>query len=140
MESYWDIRGSLEESRKKLLGLEKEELVSSLLNDRYNSFMRGRCDRDDEKAINYIGWYWRQINFAEYQIPVGDCGDFKGFMENNKWDYPERFLTREESEKVTALIEKAMRASEKGGLMSEIEAETFGCLKELNAYLQTIAI
>jgi len=47
------------------------------------------------KAIPYIGWYWRHVDFTQ-TISLGDCGDFVGFMENNKWGYPEFTLTPEQ--------------------------------------------
>ena len=39
------------------------------------------------KCIPYIGWYWRTVDFDRETDSLGDCGDFVGFMERNKWGY-----------------------------------------------------
>lgn len=57
-----------------------------------NAGIRTLCGRDDlsdgEKAIPYVGWFWREVDF---DAPAYQCGvipgEWQGFMENNKWDY-----------------------------------------------------
>lgn len=56
------------------------------------------------KTIPYIGWYWRYVNF-DNRISLGDCGDFIGFMENNKWGYPEWDTTEEQSQTIKEMLE-----------------------------------
>ena len=56
------------------------------------------------KLVPYIGWFWRNVNFNADYVHLGivppmyvDDPDYfehnptpkVGFMENNKWDYPE---------------------------------------------------
>ncbi len=49
---------------------------------------------DSGKAIPYVGWFWRYIDFTDrlsLYYPSGSGGFdvpvFFGFMQNNKWDY-----------------------------------------------------
>jgi hypothetical protein len=65
------------------------------------------------KAVPYIGWYWRQVDF-DSPISFGDCGEFVGFLENNKWGYPEFTLTPEQDAEV------------KTGLRELVAAPTYG--------------
>lgn len=55
------------------------------------------------KAIPYIGWCWRDVDFTQ-PISFGDCGDFVGFMENNKWGYPDFTLTPEQDAEAKAML------------------------------------
>jgi hypothetical protein len=55
----------------------------------------GVFPRETGKAVPYIGWFWRSVDF-DRPISFGDCGVFVGFMENNKWGYPEYDLTPEQ--------------------------------------------
>ena len=69
-------------------------------------------DRDfqalNNKPISYIGWFWREVDFDAGGVSIGRCkteqtfllgmpfegpSDFFGFMENNKWDYDEYWVT-----------------------------------------------
>lgn len=98
-------------------------------------------DRDDDpeghgKRLPYIGWYWRSVDFARKRITVGDCGDFIGFMENNKWDHPERDLTPEEVDHVLELLWRARAAAGRGGLLSEAWAARDEVLRELWDWMQ----
>lgn len=54
------------------------------------------------KCIPYIGWYWRCVDFA--RVRLGDCGSFIGFMENNKWEYPEWSVTEEQTKSIRAQL------------------------------------
>lgn len=79
--------------------------VDSAELNRALSEIAGRDDLEVRhgKAIPYIGWYWRCVDFDQ-PISFGDCGDFVGFMENNKWDYPEFTLTPEQDAEVKAML------------------------------------
>ena len=151
---YWGIRGKMEDARTKLLEYTKEDLVHLLINTRYNNFVSHLADygKDEipqnpelsngiscQKRVPYIGWYWRDTDFSRKEMSIGNCGDFIGIMENNKWGYPERFLTKEECEKVIEIIESAMRADEAGGDMNEIYKNTRKELEKLWVYIQTLA-
>lgn len=89
------------ERKASLASKSKEWLEAAILDGEYNDFIRQRADNDGEdhgKRIPYIGWFWRHIEFSQpTSIPIGDCGEFIGFMANNKWDYPERCLTEDEA-------------------------------------------
>ncbi len=63
-------------------------------NDELNSKIKKICDdttlfniAESGKSIPYIGWFWRYVDFDEPTITIGNCGEFSGFMENNKWGY-----------------------------------------------------
>ncbi len=79
-----------------------EHMTSAELNEKLASI----SDEDEKygyeafggKAIPYIGWYWRSVDFDAVDgylfgiLPVVDGLDSNdvprvGFMENNKWDY-----------------------------------------------------
>lgn len=51
------------------------------------------------KAFPYIGWYWREVDFDKPFV-LGDCGSFIGFMENNKWGYPQWLVTLEQATEI----------------------------------------
>lgn len=152
---YWGIRGKMEEARKSLLEYEKEDLVHLLINTRYNDFIsrlanysEGEDPQEPElangfphgKRAPFIGWFWRNTDFSRKKISIGDSGEFIGIMENNKWGYPERLLTEEEADKVIEIVERAMRADEQGGDVSEITKNTRRELEKLWAYMQTLKI
>ncbi|HEX9986928.1 MAG TPA: hypothetical protein VGE45_00410 [Chloroflexia bacterium] len=56
------------------------------------------------KMLPYVGWYWRDVDFATPAIRLGDCGSFKGFMEDNKWDHIEWSPSAEESADIVRLV------------------------------------
>lgn len=137
---YWGLRGNYEERKAKLAAQSREYLEAAILDSEYNEFLRSRSNyregetqlRPGGKRIPYIGWFWRHVNFSDLErIPVGDCGEFKGFMPRNKWDYPERYLTLDEAKQVMAIIDAAMKANEQGGLLDNIIKETNAELDKL---------
>jgi hypothetical protein len=122
-----------------LLATDPEVLRSAMLNAEYNTFISGCADKDDSKRVPYIGWYWRDVDWSDLEhIPVASCGEFIGFIMNNKWGYEQRYLTKDEAVKVVEIIDKAME--NKGGLLSNIIAERDKHLKELWDYMQTLVI
>lgn len=88
------------------------------------------------KRLPYIGWYWRAVDFARKDITVGDCGDFIGFMENNKWDHPERSLTEPEADHVIGLLWRARTEGSKGGNLADLYAARDAVLAELWDWMQ----
>ena len=67
------------------------------------------------KAIPYIGWYWRDVNFdhdGKYPfgiLPIMDGLDANdtprvGFMENNKWDYEYVYAAAEQWAEIKRLL------------------------------------
>lgn len=66
------------------------------------------------KAVPYIGWYWRDVDFdADHcylgVIPLGADDNDKllvGFMENNKWGYPGLRVDGKDWAEIRALTEK----------------------------------
>lgn len=155
MSLYWEVRGKLEDARKKLSSYKKEDLIHLLINERYNQFVSDHADyadgenpvdetiengKDHGKRVPYVGWYWRHTDFSRRKISIGNCGEFIGIMENNKWGYPERFLTEEEANKVIEIIELAKDKSEEGGSLGEIVKNTNRELEKLWPYFQTLKI
>ncbi len=145
----------MEEAKNKLGEYSKEGLISLLINQRYNDFVSQYSDYKDEekpqdptaangraggKRVPYIGWFWRSVDFANKEISLGDCGEFIGIMENNKWGYPERLATEEEASKIISIIEASMRQDEKGGELSELRRKTLTEIEKLSPYLQTLSI
>lgn len=139
--TYWAVRGNYAERKAKLADMPREWLEAAILDRQYNEFISALADDKDSKRVPYIGWFWRHIEFSDpTSIPIGDCGDFIGFMANNKWDYPERNLTAEEAAHVIAIVDEAMRLNQQGGNLAEIEAATNNKLRDLWDYLQTLEV
>ena len=140
---YFALRGNFKEKQEKLASWSKEFLESVILDSEYNQFMRDWADKENDhgcgKRIPYIGWYWRHVEFSG-DIPIGDCGEFIGFMVNNKWDHPERYLDDVEKMEVIRIIDEAMYLNQQGGLGSEILKNVEGKLEELWDYMQTLKI
>lgn len=145
---YWALRGSYVERKAILASWSVERLQASILDGEYNDFMRSRSDyadgdkqeRPSGKRLPYIGWYWRHLPFSSGTLPIGDCGEFIGFMANNKWDYPERNMTPAEFSATMEIVDEAMRLDQQGGDLREIVARTRAKLDELWPLLQSMTI
>ncbi len=86
---------------------ELNRAIAELCNDEQYK-VRGL--EDTGKCIPYIGWYWRYVDFDDYPYMFGIIpGEFKGFMENNKWGYDYAIPTEEQSRHIRALLEKAVQ-------------------------------
>src|SRR5690348_12365460 len=88
-------------------------------NDEYNRQVSAWSDYEANepgatssgKRIPYIGWFWRDANFAELRIPIGRTPDgFTGVMESNKWGYDSRYLTHDEAQRFRDLLDTAFVA------------------------------
>ncbi len=129
-------------------GWDKDALVAKIVNDEYNDFIVSYSSYDKDegdphghgKRVPYIGWYWRSVDFVNGSIPIGDCGEFVGFMENNKWDYPERDLTKEEVAKVIEMLDRAMEENSKGGWADQVDSSTKAVLAELWDYVTSLKV
>jgi len=156
---YWTCHGKnfnqLKDYLNKFTQSNPYSLVNLIINTHYNSFIeRYSSFNDDEKLIDetiasgkaygkripYIGWYWRSVDFANKSISIGNCGDYIGVMENNKWDYPERLLTENECDKVIEIIDEAMEKNQKGGELRSIRNQTVEALEKLWPLFQTFKI
>src|SRR6476659_904452 len=136
---------TLKRMRERYEGWDTEALIDELVNNELNDFIASHDKFEDDerdphgmgKRIPYIGWFWRSVDFANEYYIIGDCKDFIGFMENNKWGYAERRLTPEESQKVTKIVLAAFTASREGGILSDIIKNTNKQLDKLWLLLQT---
>lgn len=102
-------------------------------------------DGDDDphghgKRLPYIGWFWRSVDFANRRIPIGDCGDFIGFMENNKWGHPARNLTDSEADQVIGLLWQARTVGDAAGSVREVHAARDRVLVDLWDLMQTFTV
>lgn len=145
---------TFDEARAGLDAWTREDLVALVLNDHLNGFVSDWADRKDDdapplagllthnesgKRIPYIGWYWRDVDFAAKRITIADCGDFIGFCENNKWGYDERYLEEAEADQVIALLWKALTAHGTGPYSETIAAKE-AALHELWTLMQSFVI
>lgn len=145
---YWLLNDKYSAVKEKLTELSREHLEAVIIDSKYNDFLSDKANfsasenkSDHGKRIPYIGWWWRHIQFSNLkQIPIGDCGGFIGFMANNKWDYPERYLTESEALEVISIIDSAMLENRKGGCLADIIAATDKELARLWDYLQSLDI
>jgi hypothetical protein len=135
--------GTYDEKKAKLAECSKEFLENVILDAEYNEFIRRNCDdkENHEKLIPYMGWFWRHVTFSNpTRIPIGRCDDYIGFMENNKWDYPERYLTEEESRQIISFLDEAIAVSQRGGELSQIMSDKKKVLQSLHDYMQTLEV
>ena len=143
---YIELRGTYEDIQGILQNRTPDTLRAWITDAHYNRFADGIADsegytqyHDTGKCLPYIGWYWRNIPFhSPTYIPIGDCGEFIGFMANNKWGYPERTLTEKEGEELISLFDEAIRISRKGGLLSEVRGELDEHLKEIWDFMESL--
>lgn len=110
---------------------------ADFINDTYHSRVEEMSDFDDDvdnseydkgghgKRIPYIGWFWRRVDFVGGLIPIGDCGDFVGVMQNNKWGYKERYMTEEEVLKFMTFVDLAYAVRYEGGVKEYIRKKKF---------------
>jgi hypothetical protein len=137
---FWNLRGNYTERLEKLSKMSREYLEAAILDSCYNNFIWNIEEENNitgQKRIPYIGWYWRHVTFSDFtNIRIGDCGQFVGFMERNKWNYPERYLTEDEGHNIIAFLDKAMRIQE--GASSETTLDIV--LQNLWDYMQTLKI
>ena len=75
---------------------------------------------ENGKKIPYIGWFWRDTGFFNKVIYIGSADGYIGVMENNKWDYPKRRMSKEEVDKFIELLDAAIEAGNAGGILAEI--------------------
>lgn len=113
------------------------------MNDAYNEML---CELSNGISINdkwqygkkipYLGGFWRNINFDK-PISIGiSQAKFVGFMPDNKWYYPERFLTKEEKDKVMTVISAAYllyKNGQKDQASTKLE-ELWILMEEFNTY------
>lgn len=140
---------SFSDMRAALGGIDHERLADLAANTVLNDWCSDAADyrsteaRDTHgwgKRIPYIGWYWRSVDFARKRIPIGDCGDFIGFMESNKWGHPERDLTDSEADQVLALLWRARAEDGRGGSIAETDAARDQVLSELWDLMQSFEV
>ena|SRR5258708_6327950 len=128
----------------QLLEKTKEELVNGAFNSRVSDL----ADYEDKavdkhghgKRIPYIGWFWRYTDFVGKSISIGDAGGMIGVMGNNKWGYYERLMTEQEANTFIDYLERAFAERDKGGLVSETEADAEKVFDELWDWFQTLKV
>lgn len=136
---FWNLRGNYKERKEKLSKMSHEYLEAAILDSCYNNFIINieEDNTTDVKIIPYIGLYWCHVTFSDFTIiRIGDCGEFIGFMENNKWDHPERYLTEDEGYNIIAFLDNAMRIQD--GASSEATLDIVP--QNLWDYMQTLKI
>ena len=144
--TYLEFRGeTYEEAKKVIKELSHDELVWLIINESLNDFISNCCDDEEHavawwKAIPYIWWYWRPVDFYNGQARIWDCWDFIGFMQNNKRDYPERELRSEEINHIIWLIRDAKLAKEGGLSIWESHQLKRKHLSKIWEYMQTLKI
>ena len=122
----------------------KEELVNEKVNDMIANISDYSPNNKDPhghgKRIPYIGWYWRSIDMFNNNVFVGDCGDFIGVMQNNKWGYPERKMTNDEYKELKERLFQILSFWNGWGNIGENFRKTDNLAEELWAWMQTLEI
>jgi len=129
-----------DELREKLKTAPREDIEAALFNERYNKFCYEWADKEMEKRIPYMGWFWRRCNFYEGRIPVSTDGIFVGVTQSNKWGYPQRLLQPHEVKIFMGYLDAAIRESDKGGDMDVINSNVEAELTALREWMQTLTI
>jgi hypothetical protein len=87
------------------------------------------------KRIPYIGWYWRNVDFTQpfslgrtrieasvFEQIHGLRGHhgpgWAGFMENNKWDYPEWTVTEPQAVAIVQALREAVKQPDRARLQT----------------------
>lgn len=120
------------------------DLVNDLYNKRvgsiasYNSEEKTIDSHGYGKRIPYIGWHWRNTDFIGKDITIGDCEDYIGVMENNKWGYVQRSMTAEEVNTFIEYLEKAFAIREGSGEASKLLEKSEEVYSDLWSWFQTL--
>lgn len=120
-----------------------ELLARQSVNEKLNDFVRGWLSRHEDEEISkiYIGWYWRNVDFTGGIIPIGRTEEGSiGFMENNKWDYPSRYLTEKEAIIVSSIVWASFTGDREGGLLSDIYKKVDDLMSQLHPLLQSLTV
>jgi hypothetical protein len=142
---YWTInKMTFAEIKAASESWTAEQMRKVLINEHYNRFCRDHAEppkeREDEflhgKAIPYMGWFWRSVDFAGKRIPIGFSGGYVAIMANNKWDHHERYLTEAEADQLLALLDAAIIESRQGGELSEIQRKTWDAVAKIGPWMQ----
>jgi hypothetical protein len=139
---YWTLRGNYEEKKQKLGKWPRDHIEAIILDVTYNNFIRDCCDNNllalefgVETPIPIIGSHWRHIEFSCIgKIPIGKSPRMVGFMVKNKWDYPQRYLSINESQNVIDLLDEAIQHNQ-----GENFKEVVTTLWRLRDYMQTLS-
>jgi hypothetical protein len=126
----------------------QEKSKEQLVNEAFNAFVSAYSDFNKEeeikygrdKRVPYIGWFWRTTDFVNKRISIGNCGSFIGVMENNKWDYPERDMTKQEADTFIAYIDRAHDESRNGGDLAAIQNNVNTVFNECWTWFQTLEV
>lgn len=142
----------IEQRREALGDRTKDALVDELINRDLNGLVGRYADFENDdgdveadpyghgKRVPYIGWFWREVDFANGVYVIGACSEYIGFMENNKWGYPQRRLIPSEAAQVTEIVCAAYERNHAGGNLAEIIANTKAKLAELWPVLQSFSM
>lgn len=81
------------------------------------------------KPIAYIGWFWRQVDFDNFDrlfgvLPPDEEHDYPliGFMQNNKWDYSYVKASEEQWVRIKELLVEAAENPTRDSLEAVDEA------------------
>lgn len=122
----------------------QEQLVNDIYNKRiasiasYNNNEKTMDKHGYGKRIPYIGWHWRNTDFIGKDITIGDCEDYIGVMENNKWGYAERSMTTAEVDTFIEYLERAFAIHDGGGEASQLLEESEKIFDGLWSWFQTL--
>lgn len=104
------------EARDHLMEFSVEDLATAAVNQRLNKLI----DDTEGSPIPYFGWFWRDIDFFSPKgITIAEGNGRIAICENNKWGYPERYLTGGEQAQFRDLVWAAYLEYSKGGTILE---------------------
>lgn len=122
------------------------ELATLIVNHKLNELISDYTDsfldrKTDDAHIPFHGWFWRAVDFfSPNGVTIARDGDAVAVTMNNKWGFPERYLTAEEQAEFRRLVWKAHRIAVGGGALTEITQGTKDALEEAGAFIEGLTI
>lgn len=133
---------TMAERRAELEAQSHEELVALAINEHYNGLALRLCRQHETglhgKAVPYMGWYWRAVDFASGSIPIAFGEGYVACCANNKWGHDEREMAPEEVAQFVGHLDSISKAEGRGGLLSEINDEVRRRILEMQEWMQTL--
>lgn len=133
---------TMAELRTELEAQSHEDLVALAINEHYNGLASRLCRQHEtglhERAVPYMGWYWRAVDFARGKIPIAFGEGYVACCANNKWDHDEREMTPDEVAQFVEHLDSISKAEGRGGLLSEINDEVRRRIQKMQQWMQTL--
>lgn len=148
--TYINAHATPADELARLTAMPSSSLAAAILNDELNRFIANHSghvfealagEEVTESPIPFQGWYWRAVDFFNPRgITIAEGDGQVGVCENNKWDYPARYLTDDEQAHFLGLVWTAYAESRKGGSLADINKTTHAALVKAGEYIAAMHV